>query len=161
FPTKWMSQDGRTVHLVFSSEDSFSVRKLTLGGAAPKADHGQLREAATNTGGNAKRGAAIFASATARCAVCHKVHGQGGDVGPDLSQIGGKLDRTHLIESILDPSGQIPEGFHTTIIATTAGRVFTGVVRSESATMVNLLDAEAKPIAIPIDDIESRQVSKV
>jgi CubicO group peptidase (beta-lactamase class C family) len=30
FPTKWMSPDGRTLHLVFSGEDSFSVRKATL-----------------------------------------------------------------------------------------------------------------------------------
>jgi hypothetical protein len=29
-PTKWMSGDGRTVHLVFSAEDSFSVRRATL-----------------------------------------------------------------------------------------------------------------------------------
>ncbi|MBM4035524.1 MAG: DUF4185 domain-containing protein [Planctomycetes bacterium] len=29
-PTKWMSADGRTVHLVFSGDDSFSVRKATL-----------------------------------------------------------------------------------------------------------------------------------
>lgn len=29
FPTKWMSQDGRTVHLVFSGDDHFSVRKAT------------------------------------------------------------------------------------------------------------------------------------
>jgi hypothetical protein len=30
FPAKWMSSDGRTLHLVFSGEDSFSVRKATL-----------------------------------------------------------------------------------------------------------------------------------
>jgi hypothetical protein len=29
-PTKWMSSDGRTIHLVFSGDDSFSVRKGTL-----------------------------------------------------------------------------------------------------------------------------------
>jgi hypothetical protein len=29
FPTKWMSADGRTVHLVFSGDDHFSVRKAT------------------------------------------------------------------------------------------------------------------------------------
>lgn len=29
-PTKWMSKDGRTVHLVFSGDDHFSVRKATL-----------------------------------------------------------------------------------------------------------------------------------
>jgi CubicO group peptidase (beta-lactamase class C family) len=30
FPTKWMSTDGKTVFLVFSGDDSFSVRKATL-----------------------------------------------------------------------------------------------------------------------------------
>jgi hypothetical protein len=30
FPTKWMSEDGRTCHLVFSGNDSFSIRKATL-----------------------------------------------------------------------------------------------------------------------------------
>ena len=30
FPTKWISDDGRTVHLVFSGNDSFSVRRATL-----------------------------------------------------------------------------------------------------------------------------------
>ncbi len=30
FPTKWMSTDGRTVHLVFSGDDCFSIRRATL-----------------------------------------------------------------------------------------------------------------------------------
>ena len=30
FPTAWMSEDGRALHLVFSGEDSFSVRKAEL-----------------------------------------------------------------------------------------------------------------------------------
>ncbi|MBO0726951.1 MAG: serine hydrolase [Blastocatellia bacterium] len=30
FPTKWISADGRTLYLVFSGDDSFSVRKATL-----------------------------------------------------------------------------------------------------------------------------------
>jgi len=37
FPTKWMSDDGRTVYLVFSGDDDFSVRKATLTVAAPQA----------------------------------------------------------------------------------------------------------------------------
>ncbi len=31
FPTKWISQDGQSMHLVFSGDDCFSVRKATLG----------------------------------------------------------------------------------------------------------------------------------
>ena len=30
FPTKWMSKDGRTCYLLFSGDDCFSVRKVTL-----------------------------------------------------------------------------------------------------------------------------------
>jgi hypothetical protein len=30
FPSKWMSADGKTLHLVFSGEDSFSVRRATV-----------------------------------------------------------------------------------------------------------------------------------
>jgi hypothetical protein len=30
FPPKWMSEDGKTMHLVFSGDDSFSVRKATI-----------------------------------------------------------------------------------------------------------------------------------
>jgi hypothetical protein len=32
FPTKWMSQDGKTLYLVFSGNDNFSVRKVTFSG---------------------------------------------------------------------------------------------------------------------------------
>lgn len=92
---------------------------------------------------------------------CHKVGGQGGDVGPDLSQVGGKLDRTHLIESILDPSAEIPQGYHATVIETRAGRILTGIVKAESATAVTLLDAEGKSIAIAPRKMASRTVSKV
>jgi putative heme-binding domain-containing protein len=125
------------------------------------ADLNALRQAAMNTAGDPRRGKAVFASPTARCATCHKVGGQGGDAGPDLSQIGGKFDRTHLIESILDPSAEILQGYHATVIETRAGRIVTGIVKSESPTAVTLLDAEGKPITVPVRDIESRRVSDV
>ena len=38
FPSKWMSPDGRELHLVFSGEDSFSVRKATLALTSPALD---------------------------------------------------------------------------------------------------------------------------
>lgn len=114
-----------------------------------------------NSAGDPDRGKVLFASASTKCATCHKVHGQGGDAGPDLSQIGGKFDRTHLIESILNPSAEILQGYHSTIIETKSGRSFTGIVKSESATAVTLVDTEGKSLVIPLRDIESRAVSKV
>jgi putative heme-binding domain-containing protein len=130
-------------------------------GKQPKADPNALRQAAMNSAGQPQRGRAIFASPRTRCATCHKVHGQGGEAGPDLSQVGGKLDRTHLIESVLDPSAEIPAGYHATVIETKAGRVLTGIVKAESSTALTLVDAEAKQLTVPLDDIASRRVSKV
>jgi putative heme-binding domain-containing protein len=120
-----------------------------------------LRRAAMNTGGDAKRGKAIYLSEAARCASCHKLNGHGGEVGPDLSAIGGKLDRTHLIESILDPSAEIPLGYFVTIIETMSGQLLTGIVKSESTTAVTLLYAQGKSHTVPVAEIERRTVSKV
>src|SRR5262249_42724934 len=78
-----------------------------------------------------------------------------------LSQIGGKLDRTHLIESILNPSAEISAGYHATILTTQSGQFFTGIVQSESATAITLVDAQRKPIVVPLRDVESRAVSRV
>ncbi|HKB42127.1 MAG TPA: c-type cytochrome, partial [Gemmataceae bacterium] len=95
-------------------------------GGGATADRNALRQAALLHAGDPKRGKAIYLSAAAQCATCHKVDGQGGEVGPDLSQIGGKFDRTHLIESILVPSAEIPQGYHATVIETRSGRIVTG-----------------------------------
>jgi putative heme-binding domain-containing protein len=126
-----------------------------------KADPYALRQAAMNTGGDPQRGKTIYLSAATQCTACHKVHGQGGEVGPELSQIGGKLDRTHLIESILDPSAEIPQGYHVTVIETKAGRIFAGIVKSESATDLTIMNAEGKSRTIAVGDIEDRVVSKM
>jgi putative heme-binding domain-containing protein len=120
-----------------------------------------VRQAALNNPGKPDRGRTIFASDKAKCAVCHKVNGKGGDVGPDLSQIAGKFDRAHLIESILNPSAEILQGYQSSIIETKAGRSITGIIKSESKTALTLTDAEGKLITVSIEDIESRTVSKV
>src|SRR5947209_15581920 len=77
--------------------------------------------------GDAARGRAIFEDARgAGCNRCHRVRGSGADIGPDLSNIGGKYAREHLIESVLEPSRQIVEGYRPTIVALEDGRVVTG-----------------------------------
>jgi putative heme-binding domain-containing protein len=126
-----------------------------------KANLDTLRQAAMNNGGDPGRGKALFVSPRTHCAGCHKVHGAGGEVGPDLSSVGGKFDRTHLIESTLDPSAEITQGYHTTIIETRDGRIFTGIVKAESPTAVTLMDVEGKRVTVALRDVESRAVSRL
>jgi putative heme-binding domain-containing protein len=113
--------------------------------------------------GNVKRGRQLFADEKlTKCLICHKVNGRGGEAGPDLSQIGGKFDRPHLIESVLEPSRQIVEGYRTSIVATTDGKVTTGIVKQQSDQSITLLDAEGKQHTIArnkIDDLQGSPLS--
>src|SRR5262249_9404711 len=84
-----------------------------------------------------------------------------GEVGPDLSAIGGKFDRQHLIESILEPSAQIVEGYHTTTLTTADDRSLSGIVKAETERSVTLVDVDGKRHEIPKDEIETRRAGQV
>jgi putative heme-binding domain-containing protein len=129
--------------------------------AAAGADPDMFRRAAMNSGGDRKRGEAIFFSAGAQCSTCHKARGRGGDSGPDLSQVGGKFDRTHLIESILDPSAEILQGYQTTIVETKDGRTLSGIVKSESVVTFTLQELDGSLRSLSQGEIASRSTSPV
>lgn len=83
--------------------------------------------------------------------------GQGGDIGPDLSDVGGKLDREALVESVLEPSRQIVEGYRPSALALTDGRVLAGLVRDEPDGRLSLLDAAGNRLALASSDVEDRK----
>ena len=110
--------------------------------------------------GDAARGREWFVNdKQTKCAVCHKVQGQGGDVGPDLSHVAGKFDRPHLVESLLEPSRQIVEGFRTSVIVTADGRTLTGIVKQTSQENLTLRDANGQTHTVAIAEIDERQES--
>ncbi|MCF6258113.1 MAG: c-type cytochrome [Gammaproteobacteria bacterium] len=45
------------------------------------------------------------------CQACHKVLGSGGDLGPDLEQVGMHLSPEQIRQSIIDPDVEITKGF--------------------------------------------------
>jgi mono/diheme cytochrome c family protein len=49
----------------------------------------------------------------AECANCHKINGEGADVGPDLSHVGGRRDAAAIRKKILDPASSVTKGFET------------------------------------------------
>ena len=68
----------------------------------------------------------------AGCWKCHQVEGRGRTLGPDLSRIGGSLDRRRLLESLVDPSREVAPLFVPWTIETTDGLVRTGLLVSET-----------------------------
>ena len=61
------------------------------------------------------------------CADCHKLKGEGGDVGPDLSAIAERGVK-FISESILRPAKKITPGYETYVVVTKKeGRKITGL----------------------------------
>jgi putative membrane-bound dehydrogenase-like protein len=73
----------------------------------------------------------------AGCIVCHSVNGRGNHFGPELTGIGDRAELPHLLQSLIDPSAVITEGFNTHVV-TAAGSVYTGVLLEESGLAVAL-----------------------
>jgi putative heme-binding domain-containing protein len=97
----------------------------------------------------------------AKCKTCHRVGDDGGAAGPELTWIGGKFDRPHLIESLLEPSRQIVEGYRSVVLVTADGQSVTGILTQESHETLQIVDAESKLLTLPARDIEQRRTSKV
>ncbi|MEO8018963.1 MAG: HEAT repeat domain-containing protein [Pseudomonadota bacterium] len=107
-------------------------------------------------GGNVYRGGRVFAeNEVLPCARCHKVNGDGGEAGPDLSLIGRK-GRDYLLESVVKPSAHIAQGFDVVTFTLKNGEVETGSLASESATQIVLRHADNTTVNIDPKQVKQR-----
>lgn len=82
--------------------------------------------------GDAAKGKAIYAKAESSCTLCHRIGDTGADFGPGLSEIGSKLGKDVLFESILNPNAGVSMGFETWSITLKNGQSAMGIIRSET-----------------------------
>jgi len=111
--------------------------------------------------GNIENGMRVFNTATAACASCHKVKGQGTEVGPDLSEIGGKLAKEALYESIIDPSAGISFGYEAHQVELKSGEEAYGLIVSETADELAIKNNTGVVTRYKKADIKSRQQMKL
>jgi putative heme-binding domain-containing protein len=97
----------------------------------------------------------------AKCATCHRLEGLGGGVGPDVSKIWETTPLDKVVESILEPSREIKEGFDAWRIKTVDDRVLTGLIASQTAGEVVLREASGKEVRLPVEEIAERFKDKV
>ncbi|MAG94941.1 MAG: hypothetical protein CMJ48_14535, partial [Planctomycetaceae bacterium] len=98
------------------------------------------------------RGRRVFYSEEAGCSKCHVVHGKGGQVGPDLSNLTHR-DYVSVLRDVTQPSFAINPDYITFIAATKDGRVLTGPIRSEGADVL-IGDEDGKVTKLALVDIE-------
>jgi quinoprotein glucose dehydrogenase len=115
----------------------------------------------TLMGGDADAGRRIFFyKSEVTCLKCHKVNGEGGEVGPEMKGIGSKQNREYLLESIVYPNKQIAKGYETVVITTSRGVSISGILKAEDDKEVKLMTAEGKLITVPKSQIDERTTGK-
>jgi putative heme-binding domain-containing protein len=102
--------------------------------------------------GDASVGKQVFAN-EGTCAKCHKVKGEGKEVGPDLSEIGTKLSREAMFTSILNPSEGISHGFENFLVELENGKVESGLMISKTDESVTIKNAESNVTTYPLVEV--------
>lgn len=111
--------------------------------------------------GDVRRGAAIFRRADVGCVNCHQVGAEGVDLGPKLTEIGGKLGKEALTEAILDPSAGISFGFEAWAIELKNGDEASGIIASETEEEIVLKIATGAASRHKKADIAQREKQKL
>ncbi|MEY4271736.1 MAG: hypothetical protein RL250_602 [Verrucomicrobiota bacterium] len=90
--------------------------------------------AAELASGDAGRGRALFAGV---CGQCHKLFGEGGALGPDLTG-SGRRDFNYLVENIVDPSAVVDAAYYLNTLTLKDGRVLSGIVGAQTERTLTL-----------------------
>ncbi|MEZ6048224.1 MAG: c-type cytochrome [Planctomycetaceae bacterium] len=94
------------------------------------------------------------------CATCHKLHGEGNSIGPDLTGAERK-DQRKLLENVVDPSAMIRAQYISYTVITTEGRVLTGLLADSNENTVTLVDKQNNRTVLNRDEIDEMEESKL
>ncbi|MDE0835201.1 MAG: HEAT repeat domain-containing protein [Akkermansiaceae bacterium] len=116
----------------------------------------------TANGGDPAAGERLFREhPAAQCVRCHRVGGEGSDFGPDLAKVATRLNGDQLLESLINPSAQIAEGFALVTIETKGGETIGGTLRSETKQGVVVVLPDGSSKSIPSADIKEKSTAAV
>ncbi len=87
------------------------------------------------------------------CQQCHKLFGEGGAIGPDLTGA-NRTDLDYLLSNIIDPSAEVGRDFRLSVVRTTDSRVVTGIVVEKTAARL-VVQTEKDKVIVPAEDVES------
>ncbi len=121
----------------------------------------------TLQGGDPETGQAVFIGhAQGQCIRCHKIRGEGGTAGPDLTDVvkrnrdvAGGL-REHLLQSLIDPNARITPGFGSITLVLNSGRIVAGTLKTEDAQQITVETPDGKSVSVPLKEIDERTPPK-
>ena len=108
--------------------------------------------------GDLENGRQIFVAKG--CAGCHRVLGEGGRMGPDLSDIGAMRSLVHLQASVLRPDESVLPQHWMVRAKTNAGKQISGLRLNEDTFSVQLIDAAGQLLSLSKDDLAEFEVDR-
>ncbi|MBY0228974.1 MAG: hypothetical protein K2W96_06830 [Gemmataceae bacterium] len=117
----------------------------------------EMKEQLSRTRGDPRRGIAVYKNL---CGQCHKIHGEGVEVGPDITGV-GRASFDLLLSNVFDPSLVIGPGYHATTVQTKRGLTATGLLVEDGAERVVLKTQGGKLEAFPRRLIEKMETSRL
>ena len=110
--------------------------------------------------GNPNKGEDVFRQASMNCYACHQIHGAGGRIGPDLTNIGNIVPVERLIEETIWPQRQVKEGYNLVQLVHNNGEIFSGYL-DKSADQSHFLlrdPGSQKVLQLNAADIKDQQL---
>jgi putative membrane-bound dehydrogenase-like protein len=106
---------------------------------------------------SAQKGRVLF---TRTCGSCHKMYGEGGNIGPDITG-SNRGNVEYLLSNILDPSGEIQDDYKLVVVTTRDGRTYSGNISGENERQLTLRVVGQEAVVVNKSDIQSREVTPV
>ena len=130
-------------------------RRWTLEQASLVADSGLVNR-------NFEQGRIMFDATL--CSSCHSMQGEGGNIGPDLTQLGNRFTAKDMLEAVLDPNKVVSDQYAATVFVMKDGSSIVGRLTNEDD---NTYFVSQNPFApqtvreIPKNDVTSTKLSRV
>lgn len=112
------------------------------------------------TDGSPTRGEEIYRREKLQCVICHAIGSGGGVVGPNLISTGGSSQPDYILESLLDPSAKLKEGFTTLTLLTDESEILNGIVIGRTNESLRLRLADGKEVQVAADSILQEKPGK-
>lgn len=94
------------------------------------------------------------------CLQCHMVNGEGGRMGPDLSDIGGKRASVFLRTALLEPNKEVRRDWWFYRVSTAKGEQVSGLRMNEDTFSIQLLDTRDNLRSLSKAEVTDVQITK-
>jgi putative heme-binding domain-containing protein len=146
-----------TTHRLIKQSEEAALKAMRRANdrRAPAADRKAAMLTLGELPGNAKRGQAVFGRI---CVACHRVGKTGIAVGPDLDDVGKRMELTALVEAIFDPNAVIEPRYALVSLQLKSGEALAGFVDAETQQTLTLRLPDGTSRAVPLGEVTRRDV---